>query len=246
MKKEHRQQIKRDEFVSGLEKAAQWAADHRDRLRIGLGLAVVAAATAGTVLYLQGGRKRDAERAFGEAVAIYRAPIAAELRAEADQPPGPVFPTAEEKYKTAAAAFDGVERRHGSLPVAVRARYYAALSRIELKQYAEAEKELKAIAEGRSATRLDAALARLALADLYRRQGQVDRAVDEYRAIAGDARLPLPRDYALMSLAETLEEAKRLAEAVAAYKRLIEEFPASVYAAQARRQAEHLRTAAQG
>ena len=49
-----------------------------------------------------------------------------------------------------------------------------------------------------------------------------------------------------MSLAGTLEDAKRLAEAVAAYKRLTEEFPASVYAGEARRKADYLQTAAQG
>src|SRR5437773_5238748 len=113
------------------------------------------------------------------------------------------------------------------------------------KQYAEAEKGLRALAEKKDGTRLEPALARLALADLHRRQGQVEKAVEEYRALAGDSGLPLPRDYALMSLAGTLEDAKRLAEAVAAYKRLTEEFPASVYAGEARRKADYLQTAAQ-
>src|SRR6266540_147364 len=218
MKKEFKEQIKRDEFATGLKNAAEWARTHQ----------------------------REAERAFMEAVAIYEAPVASELAPGADKPTGPVFPSAEEKYKTAAAAFDGVERRHATLPVAVRAGYYAALSRIELKQYVEAEKALRALAEKKDGSRLEPALARLALADLHRRQGQVDKAVEEYRALAGDSGFPLPRDYALMSLAATLEDAKRLAEAVAAYKRLTEEFPASVYAGEARRKGEYLQTAAQG
>src|SRR6266540_182164 len=174
MKKEFKEQIKRDEFATGLKNAAEWARTHQ----------------------------REAERAFMEAVAIYEAPVASELAPGADKPTGPVFPSAEEKYKTAAAAFDGVERRHATLPVAVRAGYYAALSRIELKQYVEAEKALRALAEKKDGSRLEPALARLALADLHRRQGQVDKAV--------------------------------------------EEFPASVYAGEARRKADYLQTAAQG
>src|SRR2546427_13097017 len=86
------------------------------------------------------------------------------------------------------------------------------------------------MAEGKAGARLEPALARLALADLHRRQGQVDKAVEEYRALAGDAGLPLPRDFALMSLAGTLEDAKRLAEAGAAYKRTNEEVPARGHA----------------
>jgi tetratricopeptide (TPR) repeat protein len=246
LKKELKQQIKRDEFVTGVEQAASWAAAHRGELRIGLGAAAVVAVAVVAFVYVQGNRAREAEAAFREAVTTYQAPITAEIQAGADKPTGQVFPSAEEKYKAAAAAFDGVDRRYGSLAVGERARYYAALCRVELRQYPEAEKALRAVASQRDNTRLEPALARLALADLMRRQGQVDKAVEEYRAIAGDGGLPVPRDFALMSLAGTLEDAKRLSEAGAAYKRLTEEFPASVYAAEARRKAGFLQSATEG
>lgn len=246
MKKELKQQIKRDEFVSGIELAASWAGTHRNELRIGLGVAVVVAVAGAALVYVQGNRAREAETAFREAVTTYQAPITAEIPAGTDKPAGKVFATADEKYKAAAAAFDGVERRYGTLAVAERARYYAALCRIEMHQYPEAEKALRAVASQRDPARLEPSLARLALADLLRRQGQVDQAVDEYRTIAGDRTLPVPRDYAMMSLAATLEDAKRLSEAGAAYKRLTEEFPASVYAAEARRKAGFLQSATEG
>ena len=44
----------------------------------------------------------------------------------------------------------------------------------------------------------------------------------------------------LLELASTLEAAKRPTEAGAAYRRLVEEFPGSVYAPEARRRAEYL------
>jgi outer membrane protein assembly factor BamD (BamD/ComL family) len=43
-----------------------------------------------------------------------------------------------------------------------------------------------------------------------------------------------------MDAAETLEDARRFAEARAAYKQLAEEFPASLFAAQARQRADYL------
>ena len=52
----------------------------------------------------------------------------------------------------------------------------------------------------------------------------------------------VPRDYALMSAAQTLEDAKRWPEARAAYRQVYEEFPASVFAAEARARAEYLQT----
>jgi hypothetical protein len=49
-----------------------------------------------------------------------------------------------------------------------------------------------------------------------------------------------------MSLASLLEEAGRLADARAAYERVASEFPASVYAADARSRGQYLGTAPQG
>lgn len=240
MKKEHRDEIKQDELMSGLEKAATWAVAHRDELRIGAGVFVVVLAAAGAVAYFQGQRAKEADRAFRDALTTFEAPVASELAAGADRPAGQVFATGEEKYKTAAAAFEGVERRFGSSKTALRAKYYAALSRVQLGQNAEAEKALKEVsAQGAG---LEPELARLALADLYRRSGQVDKAVESYRGMATNPTANVPRDYALLSAAQALEDAKRWPEARAAYRQVYEDFPASVFATEARARVEYLQT----
>ena len=240
MKKELREEIKQDEFASGLEKSLEWVAAHRDEVRIGAGVLVVLLAAAGAVGYFQGQRAREADQAFRDALTTFAAPVASEIAAGADRPAGQVFATAEEKYKTAAAAFEGVERRFGSSKTGLRAKYYAALSRVELAQYPEAEKALKEVqAQGAG---LDAELARVALANLYRRSGQVDKAVEAYRGLATNPAANVPRDFALLSAAQTLEDAKRWAEARAAYRQVFEEFPASVYASEARTRAEYLQS----
>jgi len=240
VKKELREQIKQDEFTSGLEQGMAWLSAHRDEVRIGAGVIVVLLAAGGALAYFQGQRAREADRALRDALSTFEAPVTSELAAGADRPVGQVFATAEEKYKTAAAAFEGVERRSGSSAVGVRAKYYAALSRIELGQMAEAEKALQEV-QGRGAG-LDAELARVALAGLYRRSGQVDKAVEAYRGLATKPNANVPPDFALLSAAQTLEDAKRWAEARATYRQLVEDFPASVYAADARTRAEYLHT----
>ena len=240
MKKELREEIKQDEFASGLEKSLEWVAAHRDEVRIGAGVVVVLLAAAGAVGYFQGQRAREADQAFRDALTTFEAPVASELAAGADRPAGQVFATAEEKYKTAAAAFEGVERRFGSSKTGRRAKYYGALSRVELGQYPEAEKALKEVQSQDAG--LDAELARVALANLYRRSGQVDKAVEAYRGLATNPAANVPRDFALLSAAQTLEDAKRWAEARAAYRQVFEEFPASVYASEARTRAEYLQS----
>jgi len=245
LKRELRREIKEDEFASWLEKVIAWGDSHRDELRIGTGVAVVLLAAFGALVYFQGHRAQEAERAFQEALAAFEAPIAGELPQGVDRPAGQVFATAEDKYKTAAAAFEGVERRYGSMPLGPRAKYYGALARIELEQYAEAEKALREL-QARGTGQLVPDLARVALAGLYRRSGETDQAVEAYRSMISSPGTSLPRDYALQCLAGTLEDAARYEEARAVYRELVEEYPASVYAAEARARADYLETAGQG
>jgi tetratricopeptide (TPR) repeat protein len=244
LKRELRREIKQDEFASWLEKVIAWTAEHGDEVRIGVGVGVVLLAAFGALAYFQGHRVREAERAYEDALTAFHAPVATELADGAERPAGQVFDTADEKYKTAAAAFEGVVRRYGSTDLGSRARYYAALSRIELGQFAEAEKTLRELQGG--GDDLVSELSRLALAGLYRRSGEPDRAVEAYRSVVSDPQTTLPRDQALNGLAGTLEDAGRYAEARAAYRELVEQFPASVYAARARARADYLESADRG
>ena len=246
MKKELRRQIKTDEFVSWVGRSMSWVSAHAQETRIVLVVAVLLGLGAAGFSYLQERRSREAQRAMAAALETFQAPLEAELPEGFERPRGPIFATAKEKYEKAAAAFEGVARRYGSLPVGRRAGYFAALSRAELGDLEGAEKALSEIASAGGSDSLVPALARLCLADLKRRAGKVDEAVDAYRQLTEDRALPLPRDHALMGLAATLEDARRTAEAKAAYRRLTDEFPSSVYAAEARRRAEYLDPAERG
>ena len=157
---------------------------------------------------------------------------------DAAQAGGTIYPSEADKYQKAAAAFDEVAQKHGSTAPGARARYYAALAKLELGQNQAAEAELNKLASDGDA--LMKGLARLALADMHRGAGQWDQAVDAYRKIVDDSGSAVPRDHALMRLAGTLEEAKRTPDALASYRRLVDEFPASVYAPEARRKVDVL------
>lgn len=238
MNKELKQQIKQDEVLTGIDHAWKWLVANQTTART-VGLAVVAvAALAGGFTYFQNHRSDAANRQLDEALALYTRPLAAEVAATG-APGESSFATATEKYTKAAAAFDGVERAYPTLPAGVRARYYGALCRIELRDYETARKTLAALAE-RDKGSLEGVLARLALADIDRRTGAYDKAAEVYKTLAGDPASPLPRELALMNLGATLEDAKRPAEASASYKQLVDQFPDSVYAAEARRRAAYL------
>ena len=239
MKKELKRQIKQDELVSGFQQASRWTSAHGSEVKVtAVVVAVVALAAFGVTTWL-GHRRSEAERAFSAALDTFHAPVSAELPEGFEPPPGPVFASAAEKNRKAAGEFDEVARKYASLDAGRRARYYAALSRVELGEYDTAEKALSDIAARRDEP-LDSSLARLALADLHRRRGQLDKAIEDYRHLIDDSSFVLPRDHVLLELASTLESARRPAEAGAAYRRIVEEFPGSVYAPEARRRADHL------
>jgi predicted negative regulator of RcsB-dependent stress response len=242
LKRELKKQIKENEFLSGVEVVWKWYRENEKAARVALVAVVLAVAVAAGLSYFRSRQEQGASAAFDGAMRLYETPVVGEQQGA--PPPGVTpFKEASEKFTKAAAAFDGVERSYPGQLAGRRARYYAALCRIELGDLAGARQALEALA---GAGGLEASLARLSLAGLERRAGAVDKAVEAYRALAEDASFALPRDYVLMTLAHTLEEARRAQEAVASYQSLYERYPESAYAAEAQQRAAYLRGGARG
>jgi tetratricopeptide (TPR) repeat protein len=239
LRKELKEQIREDEFRTGLAQAAAWIRANEGAVRLGVGLAVAAAAIALGVRYYADRRDGEAREAFARALSTFQAPVASELPAGSALPPQ-TFATPAEKYRKAAAEFDGLERRFASNRLAGWSRYYAALARVELGERAAAEKALEALGSA-PGNELIAGLARLAAAECARRAGNLDEAISRLRKLADDPTVVLPRDAVLIALAAAQEEARRFPEARSSYERLVERFPASVYAGEARRKADLLK-----
>jgi outer membrane protein assembly factor BamD (BamD/ComL family) len=86
-------------------------------------------------------------------------------------------------------------------------------------------------------------MARLAIASLQIESKQYDQAINTLQAMTQRTDGDLPVDGILMELGDAYRRAGRLPEAVRAYTRIVDEFPKSVYTADARRQLDELKTA---
>lgn len=241
MKRELKRQIRQDELRTGLQTAVLWAREHSREVQVTIGTLLVLLAATLVVKNFRDRQDAAAESAFSKAIETYHAPVAAELPPGAERPAG-AYATREEKLRKALAEFEAVEK---SAPreVRARARYYGALSRLELGDVAAAEKSLSDLAGGRNEGDLIPSLARLALADLHRRNGQPQKAIDAYRQMLDDSSFLLPRDHVLLTLGAAQEDANRLKDARTSYERLVQEYPGSVYAGEARQRAEYLQSA---
>ena len=238
MRRELKRQIKQDEFRTGLERASTWIRAHAREVQM-TAAAIVVLIAAG--LLVQNFRERqdaDNEAAFARALETFQAPVAGEAPVAAPSS-GASYATREEKYRKALAEFQALEKS-ASGEVRQRARYYAALSQIELGDTASAEKTLSELAGRKDNDDLVPSLARLALAGLHRRNGQPEKAIEAYRRMLEDGSFMLPRDHVLHELAATQEAANRPQDARASYERLFQEYPGSVYAGEARQRAEYL------
>jgi tetratricopeptide (TPR) repeat protein len=231
-----KQQIKQDDLVTGVEQAAGFVKTHQQEAKWTVAAILLAVLAVGGFTWYRNSREREASRALDAALETYHAPVAS-ATAPKDAPVK--FASDAERLKKAVGEFDGVGRRYGSMAAGRRARYYAALCRSELGESVEAEKALTELAKG-DRSEIESGLARLALADLFRRTGRFDQAITGYQQLSDEQDGAVPRDHVLMALSGTLEDAKRLPEAGAAYRRVAEEFPQSPYAGEARQRADFL------
>jgi tetratricopeptide (TPR) repeat protein len=241
LRRELKKQIKQDEFRTGLQKATEWMRAHSREVQMTALAALVLLGAALLVQNFRGRQDAAAEAAFSRGMEVFHAPVASELPPGGERPAG-TYATAEEKYRKALSEFEGVAKG-ASGEVRQRARYYAALAQIELGDRATAEKTLAELAGRKDDDDLVPSLARLALADLHRRNGQAAKAIDLYRQMLDDTSFLLPRDHVLIELAAAQEEADRPQDAHASYERLVQEYPGSVYAGEARQRADYLQPA---
>jgi tetratricopeptide (TPR) repeat protein len=190
--------LKQDQFVTTTAHGLDWAKENRKSVlvTVSLLLAIIVLAVVAGVIYNQ--RSNAAETAFGEAMQIFEAPLAV-----AGQPPLPGVKTYSSTVERAQAAnklFLNVANTYGMTKDGKNARYFAGLTEMEAGQTQTAEATLKSVASSWDSNL--AALAKLALADLYRQTGRDPQAIDLYNQLTAHPATTVPAATAQISLAE--------------------------------------------
>jgi predicted negative regulator of RcsB-dependent stress response len=215
-----RKDLKKDEirekFVHGVESVAS----HQQALWIVVTAAlVVALAVFGWNSYARQ-QTAKASAALDDAMKIFQARIRA-----AGEPADPVDVTyldEKNKFTDAGKKFLAIAGQYGRTKPGQMARYYAALSEAQLKQYAGAEKNLGQVISGGDENL--AGLAKFQLAEVYLQENKGSQAVDLYKQLSDKPSVFVPKPMAMLALADYYRKTDP-AQAAKLYNQVKQEFP---------------------
>lgn len=235
MKSVERHHLKRNEFAITVAKVTEFVATHRDRVILGaIGVVVVVLAASG-YSWWRGNVAGKAGALLGVAMTTYEAPIVpAPTVPGATQQPG-TFPTKEARDQAALDSFQQVIDAYPSTDAGVAARYHRAAALMSLGRYEEAEQGFQAAIDNAGST-IFAPMAKMGRAEVLVEMGKYDEGLQLLEGLAADRDGLLPVDGVLMQLAHAYDKAGRTADAKTAFKRVVDEFPESLYVAEARQE----------
>jgi TolA-binding protein len=245
MKSTERHKLKENEFARQVARA-RTVVETRGRDIAMIGVVVVA------VLLLAGGyswwrqaQQNRASTALASALAVHEAPVVAAVNPEPGSPmPVPqagTFPTEAARAEAALPLFLDAADRFPTTTPGVAARFHAAGLLASLGRFDEAEQRYQEVIEHAGGGSIYGRTARLGLAEVQVAQGRYDNAIAVYTELSRDSGSPIPLDGVLMQLGRAYARAGNRDEAARTFNRIVEEFPLSAYAADARREMEEAR-----
>ena len=245
MKSTERHKLKENEFARSVEAARDMVSSRQNDIVRVVVIAVVLLALVGGFTWWRQAQYGKASAALAAGLAVFEAPVIVPA-APAPGSPVPVqqagtFQTEQAKLEAALPKLMSAADQYPSQQAGIAARYYAASALASLGRFAEAEQRYQEVVDKAGSSLIYSRTGRLGLADAQAAQGKFDQAIEIYRAISTDTNSTLPVDGVLMSLGRTYARAGRPEEAVRAFSRIVEEFPQSPYAADARRERDETR-----
>lgn len=227
MRAETRHRLKEDKFsratIGAAEATVHWSEEHKSRLIvIGLIVAVVLAAGFGGWYYLNQ-QDQKASMQLNQAVRT----LDTQLRPPGTpaEPDSPSFTSAKERTTEARKQFQAILDQYPHTRTAEFARYFTGLTSSQLGDNTAAERDLKAVASTRNEDL--AALAKLALAAVYRDANRTKEAIDLYNQLIAKPTRSVGKTTAQMELADMYVSTQQPAEAKRVYEQIQKENPAT-------------------
>ena len=216
---------------------AHWTVEHKNKIiAASVVLVVLVAAILGGWYYLQQ-QDDKASVDFGKAVETLDTPVRpAGMPA---QPDYPSFASSKERATEARKQFQAIVDKYPHTRAADYAHYFMGVTSATIGDYPGAERELKTVAAYHNEDL--SALAKLALASVYRNTNRVNEATGVYKQLIAKPARTVSKATAEVELAETYQAAGMTADAKKQYEQIQKESPKSEAAQLAASKLEELK-----
>jgi flagellar motility protein MotE (MotC chaperone) len=198
-----RRQLKEDKFAQTAQGAAHWASGHRQTVVWTIGLALIAILLAAGVIAWRSHQMEQANTGLSAAMRTLEAPL---VPAGSPPPPadsGPTFTSIADRAKAAQKQFKEVADKYSTVSPGRIARYLSGITAMQAGDKTGAEQELKEAAN--FSDKDVAALAKMALASIYRSSNRVQEAVAIYKDLSEHPTVTVSKAQAQLELAEMYE-----------------------------------------
>ena len=241
MRAETRHQLKEDRFskatLHAAEQTVHWTVEHQSKLLIvGIVVAVVALIGFGGWYYMNS-QDEKASIELGSATRVLEQQV--RPAGVPAQPGFPSFASSQERATEARKQFQAIVDKYPHTRTADMARYFVGLTSSQLGDYAAAERNLQEVAK--SSNKDLAALAKFALASVFRAQNKDVQAVDLYRQLIDKPTTTVNKITVQLELAQFYEGRQKPDEAKRIYDQVQKENPATEAASLAQQRATKLK-----
>ena len=227
MRAETRHQLKQDRFrgatIDAAEKTVHWSVEHKNKLFAAAVVALIVAAGAAGIWYYLTQQDEKASADLSRAVRTLDTPL--RPSGMPPQPDNPSFASLNERATEARKQFQAIMEKYPHTRSGEIARYFLGLTASQLGDYAAAEGDLGAVAS--SYNNDLAALAKFALASVYRNTNRNKQAIDIYVKLIEKPTHAVGRVTAQLELATAYRSDKQPLEAKRIYEQIQKENPAS-------------------
>lgn len=234
MKRIERKKIKKNEFAESVARAQAVLAEHRRQVTTITIIVVAIAVSAGVFFTWRASRNAKATTMLATALATAEAPVVP-LPAPAPGSPPPIqqsgtYPTERARAEAALPQLLQTANAYPSAPAGITARYRAAAELASLGRFAEAETAYQQVIQKTSHDNIYNHTARLGLGVAQLAEGKTDAAIATLQELSTDSTSDLPLDGVLMELGRAYLKAGKTTEASRAFTRVIDDFPQSLFA----------------
>jgi len=225
-----RKELKQDKIRETFEHGAEAVISHKQFATILLAVVLAIALGYGGWKFYSDRQNVQASAALDDAMKVYNARI--RIGNEPLDQSEITYTDPQKRAEEATAKFAAAADKYPGTNPGRLARYYQALTLLDLEKQNQALEELKKISGSKDKEL--AAMAQYQMATIYARTGKSDEAIKLYRAVADERSIFVPRPLVLLDLADFLRSSNPT-EATSIYNQVKKDYPNSAVSERADR-----------